>query len=141
MTILHEKRTPRIIAVFRKGNDASRFDVFMKTHSSLSTKQVHVEGLEPCDMVYIQTYNGRVEDYMPFEVGFNQYFHPESTTPQGMAEELYDMTDYFDEKYDDLRVCTIAGIRDGNGPGGWNIWIRNRHSRPPPKFHHIFIDL
>ena len=53
-----------------------------------------------------------------------------ATNPKDLADEIYGMSDYIDPKHGELRVAVVAGIDNGNGPGGWNIAIRNRHKFP-----------
>ncbi|MBI4162107.1 MAG: hypothetical protein HY513_00360 [Candidatus Aenigmarchaeota archaeon] len=80
---------------------------------------------------WVPTYDGNV-DYANFpdpqrvQRG-ETVFEFKAETPQGLADELFDMTDYKDPKYGLLRVCTIAGVRNGKGPGGWDFAVQNRH--------------
>ena len=85
--------------------------------------------LSPGIFRHLPTYNGDVE---------YSNFHPEylmrnltlvelgQRSPEDLAEALYDMTDYEDPTYGDLRVCTIAGVRNGRGFGGWELATKNR---------------
>ncbi|MDI6721838.1 MAG: IMP cyclohydrolase, partial [Candidatus Aenigmarchaeota archaeon] len=87
---------------------------------------------------YIQTYDGNV-NYGPFDLirileptwegNFLDAPHyvASAKSPGELAEEIYGISDYADTRYGDLRVCCASGIRNGNGPGGWEIAVRNRH--------------
>lgn len=81
-------------------------------------------------LTFVQTYNGDV-DYKAFDPrdlsGGLSIFHAEAGTAQQLADEIYDMSDYADPKYGELRVWCVAGVRNGRGPGGWEIGRRNRH--------------
>ncbi len=80
------------------------------------------------NLQYVQTYDGNV-DYGPFNASllFKSRIQVEAITAQQLADEIYDMSDYVDPKYGDLRVWCVAGVRDGNELGGWEIARRNRH--------------
>ncbi len=80
---------------------------------------------------WISTYNGEV-DYANFEnperlQKGETVFEFSAETAQGLADELFEMTDYEDPTYGILRVCTIAGVRNGNGPGDWELARKNKH--------------
>ncbi len=80
---------------------------------------------EPGMFGCVQTYDGNVE-YHPFAPGLRNHAIIDKISPQGLADWLYEVSNYTDPKYGELRVCTIAGVRNGNGPGGWEIARRNR---------------
>ena len=88
-------------------------------------------GMMPLDgvLTWVATYDGNV-NYGPFN-GFlavhgGTKYAAAAKTAQELAEEIYDISDYTDPKYGELRVCTVAGVRNGNGPGGWELARRNR---------------
>jgi len=58
------------------------------------------------------------------------FFETDQTTAHGLADEIFDMSDFESPEYGKLRVCSVAGVRNGNGPGGWDIAVRNRHAPP-----------
>jgi len=78
----------------------------------------------------VQTYNGDI-DYKSFDPTILRkselIFYPDSLKPQDLAEELYATTNYTDPKYGDLRACVVAGVKNGNGLGGWEIARKNRY--------------
>lgn len=80
----------------------------------------------------VQTYDGQVEyaNFDPRCLDDYQYslaFPTLVTTAQQLAHEIYEMSNYVDPKYGELRVWCVAGVRNGKGPGGWEIARRNRH--------------
>jgi hypothetical protein len=125
--VLH-KRTPRIVGVsFSSANDWTNtlgistskrhgFDIIFNTQ-------------EKNELRWVSTYNGDI-DYRSFDpmllVDSKNIFVPESNNSGDLANEIYSMTDYIDGKYGDLRACVIAGMHNNSGPGGWNIFIKNR---------------
>jgi IMP cyclohydrolase len=78
---------------------------------------------------FVPTYDGKVE-YANFDrnnLGVDAV-ELDATTAQELADEIYESSDYADLKYGELRVWCVAGVQNGNGPGGWEIARRNRFS-------------
>lgn len=119
-----EKPTPRILGIFSPGDPEHNVWRIL----SRSQKEIRISG-PICDagtFQFVQTYDGKIEyDVMnnKFDIPFPVF---ESNNPSDLANELYEMTDYIDGKYGDLRVCTVAGIKKGNGFGGWELAVKNR---------------
>lgn len=123
--------TPRVVGVvFPLGKDL--FDATLGVTKELDKafERIVFPSADPGKFSYVQTYDGNVE-YGPFDerllLDEKTDVELESTDPQGLADEVYAKTDYIDPKYGDLRVCAVAGVFNGNGPGGWEIRRKNRH--------------
>ena len=90
-------------------------------------------------LAFVQTYDGNV-NYRALNVfswwvrllqeSDAAFFETDQTTAHGLADEIFDMSDFESPEYGKLRVCSVAGVRNGNGPGGWDIAVRNRHAPP-----------
>ena len=124
------KCTPRVTGVIfprgKKWVQSLGIVAQRKRVSVVRTRDVNYDG----KFDWVSTYDGEV-DYSAFDVQKllegETVFEFTEDTAQGLADELFEMTDYEDPTYGILRVCTIAGVRNGNGPGGWNLARRNRH--------------
>ncbi len=116
-----EKPTPRITGIIspRHGKAMNILGITTVRENARCLPFTSSDGI----FTYVQTYNGNV-DYSAYNHSFDQ-IRITATTPQQLAEELYKMSDYVDDKYGDLRVCTVAGVKY---PGGWDIAIKNRFS-------------
>ncbi len=124
-----EKPTSRVIGVIMPENDDSEALLGITTQEDSS----HIFPFYPTigtGFAFVQTYDGNV-DYKNFGPEFpwsSTFDMPQVTSAGELALELYEMSDYIDIKYGDLRVCAVAGVRNGNGPGGWEIARKNRFS-------------
>ncbi|KHO48014.1 MAG: hypothetical protein QT00_C0001G0026 [archaeon GW2011_AR5] len=124
-----EKPTSRIVGVAY--NDGSGWlqmlGITDKVGEAVETSPF---ATEPGVLRFVPTYDGNVDyknfDPVKLKVGGTN-FASMSRSPQELAEEIYEMSDYVDPKYGELRVWCVAGVQNGNGPGGWELGRRNRH--------------
>ena len=98
-------------------------------YSTVDTPSKH-NALQPGTFRFVPTYSGNV-DYKNFDalkLKLDQtLFKTQETEAEALVQAFYDLTDYTDDKYGDLRVCTIAGVRNGRGPqGDWQLKTKNR---------------
>ena len=117
--------TPRIAGVITTGIDktSSIFFIGMKSFSE-NAKVTQIDP-NPGFMIGISTYKGSLENpeardpgsALP-EVGV------ELKTANDIAKYLFDISEVF-YKGNDIRVCTVAGVRSNNQV--WNIAINNVH--------------
>ena len=125
-----ENPTPRIAAALFPTTDRKQFPFMYVIGIVKSNRCIQDDRITGGEgrLQYVQTYNGHV-DYGPFNAPllFSSEMHVGATTARQLADEIYDMSDYVDPKYGELRVWCVAGVRNGNGPGGWEIAGRNRH--------------
>jgi len=117
--------TPRVIGVmFPDNSGAFHYTPMFTPKMDLSlglTHAVQFNGM----LEFIQTYNGDV-DYKPFDYAHTaRVFETEASTAEQLANELYEISDYEDSEYGILRVWSLAGVRNGDGPGGWDITVRD----------------
>ncbi len=81
------------------------------------------------EMKWVSTYNGNV-DYQNLDpqklVRGETTYTTTAKNAQELANEVYATSAYVDEKYGELRVWSLAGVRNENGPGGWEFAIQNR---------------
>lgn len=122
------KRTPRIIGIFYPSTNGFARGIGI-SHARAKGKAVDVSTQPKGKLAWISTYNGSV-DYQPYDPttwsASTFSFTTPATTAHELANEVFDMSNYIDEKYGDLRVLAIAGVRTGKGVGGWEFGIRNR---------------
>ena len=130
-----EKSTPRIIGVVRPDNPNKPdygVSVLAITDRPNYAAVKEFPG-EPGRFHWVSTFNGEI-DYKTFNAydlgNPTHVIDLNATSSQELADEIFEMSDYNDDKYGELRVCAIAGVRTRKGPGGWNIAIRNRHKFP-----------
>lgn len=124
-----ENPTPRIMGVFIPTNESGIGMLSITTGKGTTAIEFDCEPY--FGLSHVQTYDGNV-NYRAFDpnaVKRNHLpgFRPVSTTARQLADEIYEMSDYTDPQYGELRVCAVAGVRSGKGPGGWELARRNRH--------------
>ena len=123
-----EKSTSRIVGVIFPTNEGLRNVLGITTKPDSAAEQTFtaVEG----ELCWVSTYDGKI-DYSNFDMArFPGTFKTSAKGAQELADEIHGMSDHIDPKYGELRVWTVAGVRNGNGPGGWDIARRNRHVPP-----------
>jgi IMP cyclohydrolase len=123
-----EKSTSRVVGVIYPTKDGPGHVLGITTEPFTADQRIFraVEG----ELGWVSTYDGKI-DYSNFDMArFPGTFKTSAKTAQELADEIYEMSDYIDPKYGELRVWTVAGVRNGNGPGGWEIARRNRHVPP-----------
>lgn len=129
-----KKPTPRIVGVISPTKDSDwdfRLGIATKKYAANSAS------LEPADgeFAFVQTYDGKV-NYSSFDPSAlfneNNLFKSSAPDAERLLHEIYEMSDYVDPTYGELRVCAIAGVRTGwhAVPGGWDIRSRNRQQSP-----------
>ena len=117
--------TPRIAGVItNQSNEAGPvYIISIITHYS-PAKAFRIEP-KPATLTGVATYRGEIENPEPFDTGSNL---PEiefsGKTARELADYLYEISA---ESYkgDDIRVCTIGGVRLDNNT--WDLVIKNRH--------------
>jgi IMP cyclohydrolase len=125
-----EKSTSRIVGVIFPTEDGILNVLGITTKLNVAAEKTFkaVEG----ELRWIPTYDGKI-DYSNYNIerldGMD-VLQTSAKTAQELADEIYEMSDYIDPRYGELRVWTVAGVRNGNGPGGWDIARRNRHVPP-----------
>jgi IMP cyclohydrolase len=116
--------TPRIAGVITGGDDVATVYIIGIVRHDIPAKVFKVRA-EPGTLVGIATYQGALDNPEPF--------NPDSQLPQlqitgntarELAEYLYDLS-LAEYAGDDIRVCSVGGIRDNNGK--WQIATVNRH--------------
>jgi len=120
-----EKPTSRIVGLIQPKKVAALAITDRKNHAVAS-----VFCVTPGHLSWVPTYNGEIEykNFLSFDLSAQKYVVQTSATgAQQLADEIYDMSDHVDEKYGELRVWSVAGVRNGKGPGGWEIARKNRH--------------
>ena len=124
-----DKPTSRVVGVF-PGLIGEKYRYILGITTGRDSAHAVDIGMLPGHFAYIQTYNGDV-DYKNMDpellMDGNTIFTTDAKTAEELANEIYDISDYVDPKYGELRVWCIAGLHNGNGPGGWDIARRNRH--------------
>ena len=126
-----ENPTPRIAAALFPLTGQEQFSLMRYVIGIVTPTRCIQDDTLVCGvgrLQYVQTYDGHV-DYGSFNAPllFSSEMQVEATDARQLADEIYDMSDYVDPKYGELRVWCVAGVRNGNGPGGWEIAGRNRH--------------
>lgn len=123
-----EKRTPRIVGViYETDNDIFNATLAVTDRPGRSAQLVAENNVGSGCFRWVPTYNGAV-DYISFNLvllGAN-LFALHGTSARALADEVYEMSDYVDPKYGELRVWAVAGVHNGKGPGGWDLAVRNR---------------
>ena len=122
-----EKPTSRIVGVVLPGPEDVKMDLAVTTVRNASR---HVRDYpNPGKLMWVSTYDGNVEysNFDPGNLGF-AYSETGAKTAADLANEIYDISNYIDPKYGELRVWCVAGVRNGNGPGGWELARKNRHN-------------
>lgn len=125
-----EKPTPRIVGVVSP-TDSECVEILGITaqRGSAFTVRCYPQ-LPDGTLLYVQTYNGDVDydrmDIVPLG-HLRTLFKTDAETAEQLANEIFDISDYVDPKYGELRVWCVAGIKNGKGPGGWELARRNRH--------------
>ena len=117
--------TPRIVgAVVSRGADVTPVCIIgIKTDgSSASTFQIRPE---PGIMLGVSTYKGDLNNPAPFDPtpGLAR-LEFSGNTALALAEYLFDISQAIYQGQD-IRVCTIGGVRSHDG--GWSFQIKNRH--------------
>lgn len=125
-----EKPTPRIVGVIVSDYDGRPLNILgITTRRGMAHQTVFRP--ENGTLAFLQTYDGNVE-YRSFNQLLlsrgDTLYETSAATAQELADELYETSDYIDERYGELRVWCVAGVRNGRGPGGWEIRRRNRHT-------------
>ena len=127
-----QKPTARVLGICDPSDiEDGEFDMFLQTKRPYGHQiGFGMNTIADGRMHFVQTYDGNVDygdfDYTMF-VDHKSAFDTSAKTPQDLAEEIYGSSDYIDPTYGVLRVSCIAGVRNGNGPGGWEIAIKNRY--------------
>jgi hypothetical protein len=122
------KPTSRVVGVlFPLGNNAFGSVLGISAQRG-SAHQLFFEP-QAGEMKWVSTYDGNVDyqnlDPQKLVKGETAYI-PHATNARELASEIYDNSEYVDEKYGELRVWALAGVRNGKGPGGWEFSIHNR---------------
>ena len=124
-----EKPTSRVVGVISVA-DKIRLPILGITTERNSAHAMAVPAPHG-GLVYVQTYNGDV-DYKNFDPNIlsdgKALFETGAKNAEELANEIYEISDYIDPKYGELRVWCVAGVQNGNGPGGWDIFRKNRHN-------------
>ncbi len=128
-----EKPTPRISGLVLQNENILGITTANTTQSVRSYTEYDGK------LAFVQTYDGSVnysalDAFSWWECLLHEsdaaFFETTQTTARGLADEIFDMSDFESPEYGKLRVCSVAGVRNGNGPGGWEIATRNRHTPP-----------
>lgn len=113
--------TPRIAGVVTSGDNAAL--VGIKRHD-MPARAFRVKP-EPGILAGVSTYNGELENPQSFDPDSGLLkLEFKSNTPQELAEHLFAISSV-SYKGDDIRVCSVGGIRSGDGPK-WELAIHNR---------------
>ncbi|MBI4043862.1 MAG: hypothetical protein HY393_03580 [Candidatus Diapherotrites archaeon] len=122
------KPTSRVTGILFPTTDQS-FGAVLGISAARGTGHQHLFEPRAGEMKWVSTYNGNVE-YENFDpqklVRGETIYVPRATNARDLANEIYDASTYVHEKYGELRVWALAGVHTGNGPGGWDLFTRNR---------------
>ena len=126
-----EKPTSRIVGVTFPLEEVDFASVLAITAKRGDGQQLNFRMPYTNLLIWVPTYNGDLayRNFDPFILTEKKTeFHPSAKTAEELANEIYEISDYADPVYGDLRVCSVAGIRNGNGSGGWELARKNRHN-------------
>lgn len=118
--------TPRIAGIItnHSGKVKPAYIIGIKIHK-LPAKTFQIEP-EPATMTGISTYNGDLDNPESFDVSSNlPKIVFKGRTAEELAEYLYNISSA-SYKGDDIRVCSIGGVRSDDNRT-WHLAIRNRH--------------
>ena len=116
--------TPRIAAVITSGGDGIPLYIVGIIRHDMPARAIPVNP-EPGILVGVSTYQGDLENPKPFDpdAGLPELKF-EGNTAEELARHLYDLS-AASYKGDDIRVCSIGGIRSGNDYS-WDLSMINR---------------
>jgi hypothetical protein len=123
--------TPRVIAVmFRLRSGKYMFTPVFTPRKGFAyglTEEVEYDG----ELKFKQTYDGSVDPYRPFDYRRasrerNNVFRTRATTVLELVNEVHECSSYVDPKFGELGSWTLGGVLNGNGPGGWDMAVRDK---------------
>ena len=116
-------KTPRVSAVVTNpaGKTDPVYHLSIVTHERTAAWQVKPG---PGELLGVSVYHGDIENPGAYNIDNGPAeLKCAALTPQELAEFIYDIS-AVTYKGDDIRVCAIGGIREGNA---WQVALVNRH--------------